>query len=243
VDGGTILALDALVRDFYVRHGPSFDHHRRSPWPGWDRLLPFLPDRPTVLDAGCGNGRLAVFLRLRHRTPRTYLGVDRSLPLLASARRWGRAGLLAAADLTALPLTAHPVGFDLVVLFGVLHHLSDASRRSRLLLDLAGFVAPGGLLAVTAWDFLSPPEIAARVVPWEASGISVDPDDLEPGDLLVAWGATGGLRYVHLLDDAELDALTAPLGFEEVLRFRADGRSGNLNRYRILRRPGTSSRS
>ncbi|MEM6457112.1 MAG: hypothetical protein AAF772_18630, partial [Acidobacteriota bacterium] len=60
--------LAALDRRFYRHHRDRFDHTRRRPWRGWQRLLarPPLPQQTAagrrlwpVLDVGCGNGRFA----------------------------------------------------------------------------------------------------------------------------------------------------------------------------------------
>ena len=44
--------------------------------------------------------------------------------------------------------------YDLVALFGVLHHVPGAETRRALLRSLAERVAPGGLLAFACWRFM-----------------------------------------------------------------------------------------
>ena len=63
--------------------------------------------------------------------------------------------------------------------------------------------------------------------------------DLEAGDHLLGWQRVPGVyRYCHSFSEAELDSLPVELSdlaeLEE--RFEADGRTGNLNTYVILRR-------
>ncbi|MEW6579100.1 MAG: hypothetical protein AB1435_07890, partial [Chloroflexota bacterium] len=70
-----------------------------------------------------------------------------------------------------------------------------------------------------------------RILPW--------PPDLvaEPGDYLLDWrrGARAP-RYCHYVDDAEHAALIAATGLRELATYRADGHTGDVNQYSILRR-------
>ncbi len=123
--------------------------------------------------------------------------------------------------------------YDLVALFGVLHHVPGSATRLALLHALAERVAPGGLLVFSCWRFYEDRRFRARIVPW--------PEDLaahvEAGDYLLDWRrGQPALRYCHYVDDAEHAALVAAAGLTEVESYRADGRTGNLNRYSLLRK-------
>lgn len=65
------------------------------------------------------------------------------------------------------------------------------------------------------------------------------PDDLEAGDYLLGWkNRPGQYRYCHHFSDEEIDQLVASLVPYATLveSFSADGKTGNLNRYVVLRR-------
>jgi SAM-dependent methyltransferase len=241
VDELTAQRLIALNRAFYQSAGASFDRTRQSAWPGWRRLLPHLPPpRPlTVLDAGCGNGRLARFLVEADIAPVRYTGVDFSPELLGAARDTLREQptvlyTLVEADFLTDPAALPANSFDFVALFGVLHHTPGAQRRTALIRALADRVAPGGLLAFTAWRFGHQARFREHIVP--------SPPDLalEPGDTLLDWRADGeqAVRYCHALDDAELDALVEASQLTLLDAYRDDGHSGDLNDYRLLRKDG-----
>lgn len=227
----TIKRLSALNQEFYRVTAESFDATRQSPWPGWELLLPYLRAPLRVLDVGCGNGRFGVFLRERLGPPLHYCGVDSNPALLERARR-ALAGLdaqLEQRDILADPLPAGP--FDLVALFGVLHHIPGGHQRRTVIQALAECVAPGGLLVFTAWCFLESETLRARIVPWPADL------EAEPHDYLLDWRAGGRtLRYCHYVDEAEHAALLAVTGLTPLLTYRADGHTGALNRYSLLKR-------
>ena len=58
---------------------------------------------------------------------------------------------------------------------------------------------------------------------------------LEPGDYLLNWKREGrGLRYCHLVDEAEVERLAAESGLRVRETFRAGGREGNLSLSAVL---------
>ena len=239
MDEATAQHLMALNRAFYQTVAAGFDRTRQTAWPGWRRMLAHVPrNRPLrVLDAGCGNARLARFLT-QSGVAIAYTGVDASPRLLDAARdvlltaheaefRLIEANFLSEPD-------ALPTGpFDLVALFGVLHHVPGAERRERLIQALAERVVPGGVLGFTAWRFQSQPRFLDHQVQ--------PPTDLalDPGDVLLDWRAEGvhAVRYCHALNEEELTILVRESGLALLDAYRADGQSGDLNDYRLLIRP------
>lgn len=237
MDDQTVRRLNAINRDFYRRVAEDFDTTRGRPWPGWRRLLPYLPKAPEplrVLDAGCGNGRLGMFLASALRQRIAYTGVDNNPALLARARETLVSPKLLSVELLEADLlndTLPPGPYDLIGLFGVLHHIPAFERRQTLMRQLSARLAPGGVLAFACWCFYEYERFRERIVPWPA-GLRV-----EPGDYLLDWrrGART-LRYCHYIDDAEHDALVAASGLAHVTSYRADGHEGDANLYTVLRR-------
>lgn len=98
-----------------------------------------LPDRPRLLDAGCGTGRnLAEFGRLG-----TAQGVDPSPQAIDFCRRRGLAGAQVA-GIEALPFA--DAAFDLILATDVLEHVE---RDDLAAAELRRVAAPGALLVVT----------------------------------------------------------------------------------------------
>ena len=65
----------------------------------------------------------------------------------------------------------------------------------------------------------------------------IDPADFEAGDRLLGWqGRPGAYRYCHSFSNADVDALVAAVADRARLvdRFRADGRTGDLNEYLVF---------
>lgn len=116
---------------------------------GWERaaehadLLALLPDVDgrRVLDLGCGAGQLARYLATTGAAE--VVGVDVSERMLALARAgWAHPRVTyrrEAIEEVAFP----PARFDLIVSSLVLHYVDDYSE---LVLRIAGWLAPGGVL-------------------------------------------------------------------------------------------------
>jgi hypothetical protein len=117
-----------------------------------------------------------------------------------------------------------------------------ADWRQALLAAAAERLAPGGLLALAAWQFAGRPRFERRMVSWdsigEVLGQPIDLETLEPGDTLLRFGDVPFQppRYCHQVTDEEFESWPEALGLEALDEFRADGADGDLNRYWVLRR-------
>ncbi len=117
-----------------------------------DRLL--LNGQETVLDAGCGSGR--VTQALAQRLPRGHvIGVDGSAGMIAAARqRLGASVELIVCDLTELDLGGRRV--DAVFSNAVFHWIAD---HDLLFARLRGVLAPGGRLVAQCGGQGNTPEL------------------------------------------------------------------------------------
>lgn len=230
MDTITIQRLNQINQQFYETTAEHFNQTRNQPWSGWELLLSHIQQsRLRVLDVGCGNGRFGLFLADRLRF---YHGIDSNPTLLQYA---GQA--LAPLDVTIqldcqdIIATPPPHGtYDLVALFGVIHHIPGYHNRLDLMKKLAQRVAPGGYLAFAAWRFYEMARFRDRIIAW--------PSDfrVEPHDYLLDWrSGAHALRYCHFVDDDEHSALVTATELQEITRFRADGKTNDLNQYSLLR--------
>lgn len=251
MDDRTIRALNAINRSFYSAHASEFDTARSQPWPGWERLLAPIgatswPNPYRVLDVGCGSGRFGAFLADRASPGREvdYTGIDSSLQLLERARareldlaavRWQRCDVI---EDSAGALPEGP--YELIVLFGLLHHVPGRARRRELLDALRLRLAPAGLLALASWQFEAFERFRRRLIPWSeynrATSEPIDVGQLEPGDHLLPWGdSERPVRYCHFATERDVRELLESLPLEIAASYVADGREGRLNRYFICR--------
>ena len=136
-------------------------------------------------------------------------------------------------------LEAPDASCDLAVSFGFMHHVPLERWRVELLRALVAKVRSGGFVAVSFWRFLNSDKLArkAQETTIRARAELVIPE-LPPNDYLLGWQDTQGLyRYCHHFDELEIERLLAAVAdsAELVSRFEADGGTGNLNEYVVLR--------
>lgn len=259
MDDETAGILIRTTSDFYRRQAASFSATRRAPWPGWRRLLAgpaggALREGRSVLDVGCGNLRFERFLEEAAPNPaRRVVAVDDCAPLVGdvpAGTTYLEADVLAAlldgGLAQTLPAAVHGRrgGYDLVACFGFMHHVPGKGNRASLLRQLAARLAPGGCLAVSFWQFANSPALLARAREAHARGIralaasGLEVAQLEEDDFLLGWqDVPDAFRYCHCFDEAEVAATVRAAGLENqvVDRFEADGRTGNLNAYVVIR--------
>jgi tRNA (uracil-5-)-methyltransferase TRM9 len=249
MDRETTERLLALNREFYASFARPFATSRPVSDPALTCILPHIPRGASVLDVGCGNGRLALLLD-RERPGSIYVGVDAVPELIKVARAQARritaiSAEFQVADIArpgwggALPGVRPSVSlraqFDCAVALSVLHHIPSFDLRAQVLGEIAGVLKPGGCLILSAWQFLDSPRMRRKIVGWAEAGIAEDA--LELGDYLLNWKRGGrGLRYCHLVDVAEVERLAAGSGFCVRETFRAGGREGNLSLFAVLDR-------
>ena len=230
--------LLAINRSFYRQHAADFSRTRRQAWAGWRELLPLLHGRARLLDVGCGNGRFGRFWAgANPGAPLHYHALDASLPLLREAAHALRAFPMAKTRLEWRDIFNNPPRhgrYPLVALLGVLHHIPARARRAALLRALAARLTDDGVLIVTFWRFGEDARIRGRTLSWPPRLA----EQVETNDFLLPWGDgdTGAIRYCHHFDETEERELIAESGLSLAQSFAADGTSGALNAYRILRR-------
>ena len=252
------LRLCALTGEFYRANAESFSQTRQSPWQGWVRLLEVMDARAAerellrVLDVACGNLRFERYLAdaLPGRVLSGY-AVDNCDPLVEAGERNESDALsrMSFQNLDAIErlsagclreaLEAPDASCDLAVSFGFMHHVPLERWRVELLRALVAKVRSGGFVAVSFWRFLNSDKLArkAQETTIRARAELVIPE-LPPNDYLLGWQDTQGLyRYCHHFDELEIERLLAAVAdsAELVSRFEADGGTGNLNEYVVLR--------
>lgn len=252
------LRLCALTGEFYRANAESFSQTRQSPWQGWVRLLEVMDARAAerellrVLDVACGNLRFERYLA--DALPGRMLSgwaVDNCEPLVEAGERseFGPLSRIAFQNLDVIErlsggrlwesLEAPDASRDLAVSFGFMHHVPLECWRAELLRTLIAKVRPGGFVAVSFWRFLNSDKLArkAQETTIRARAELVIPE-LPSNDYLLGWQDTQGLyRYCHHFDELEIERLLAAVAdsAELVSRFEADGKTGNLNEYVVLR--------
>jgi tRNA (uracil-5-)-methyltransferase TRM9 len=230
--------LQSINDRFYQKNAYSFSQTRQSPWPGWQKLLSHirgLPSPLSLLDLGCGNGRFGIFLTDSNVRLKSYVGIDENQALLEETKQSLKIPTrLHQANLLDFPSPLAPALFDLVAVFGVMHHIPGSDNRLLLLEKSASYVKPGGILAVSYWDYTQDPRFASRLIPWHT--IQIDEKELDPGDYLLNWQQGEVPRFYHHTSEAEIAIHSTKIPLKIVDTYKEDGKSRNLNHYMVWKK-------
>ena len=245
MDKETAYKLAELNKAFYRDNSASFSASRQSPWPGWRRLwrsCAQIAHPARILDVASGNMRFERFLLEEFpRRGYRFTCVD-SCPQLAKPLPEAH---FIESDVIACLLEGRgvaPLGegrFEAVVSFGFMHHVPSADVRLSLLQALVGNAEPGGIVAVSFWRFMDDARLALSAQRSTCAYLADHEVALEEGDFILGWnGQPGVYRYCHHFTDEEVDSLLDSVSEsgEIVARFNADGRTGALNGYALVRR-------
>lgn len=229
--------LSEMNTAFYRQASASFAATRQSGWSGWERLLELVgwvePGERTVLDLACGNLRFERYLRERRHKLHAWaydncdeLAMAQAVPGVRY-RHLDVMGALYGGQELAQALDAPAC--ELCVSFGFLHHVPLRAHRVAICQALLAHTSPGGVVAVSLWQFARNERLLVKAEPVVGG---------DAGDYLLGWQDTDLRRYCHSFSEDEVDGLAAALSTEaeELARFSADGKTGDLNRYLVLRR-------
>ena len=232
--------LNQLNQVFYNQQSVSWSRSRQYFWPSWDKFwqksgIEHLDkaklDHFQVVDVGCGTGRFLSFWqkKMPSSVDFKYIGLDGSKNLLDIARlsfsetnqtKWL---LVDVVDRMAKSKKVIKEPVDLIVLFGVLHHIPDHQLRDKLLQQLAENLNQGGQLWITLWRPSVIMKQGPKEIPWPVSDSdkSVKLNDLplpnklmtelEAGDVLLGWQKSKMVRYVHWISDEEVNRMSVIL--------------------------------
>ncbi len=247
MDSASIAFLRELNNRFYAACADSFSATRAMPWQGWHRCVALAPHvRPLrVLDVACGNMRFESFLEseLGEGAPLELYAIDDCGSLVPSREQisFQNLDIIAALEDGSFARLIGAPSCDFVGCFGFFHHVPGFDCRANLMRALVDKAALGGVVCVSFWRFMDDARLAARATRDLSSFGLCGSVALEENDYFLGWQHEPGLaRYCHHFTEGEVQRLVRIAcegGRAEVIdEFFADGKSGELNRYVVLRK-------
>ena len=127
----TVKKILAATPNLYNKIATDFNQTRNKPWPITDLIKHYTNEAKSVIDVGCGSGRLSELVSDHQK----YLGVDSSKELnnIAQNKYYNRKNInFQVQDIITDKLP--PETFDLAIFIAVIHHLPTTTLRLKVLL-------------------------------------------------------------------------------------------------------------
>ncbi|MBU0612771.1 class I SAM-dependent methyltransferase [Patescibacteria group bacterium] len=146
--------LEKVASDYNNIAG-HFSQTRYRDWAEFSDFEKFLKTGVSVLDVGCGNGRLLHFLN-RYRVK--YVGIDVSSKLLKIAKQLVDEKICTSitshsfieASAEKLPFADRT--FDIAFAIASLYHIPSKELRQRSINEISRVLKPGGVFIMTYWN-------------------------------------------------------------------------------------------
>lgn len=196
-------------RDAYNKIARHFAGTRHDLWPELEQFTPFLHNGQSILDWGCGNGRLLLMLQ---DFDIHYYGIDQSSELLKIAKEKHASDVVSGKaqffEAGALEKKFPDDFFDAVFMIASFFHLPDQDSRAALLAKTFQELKNGGHLFMTLWNLESA---------WAKLKQKKDWEQLSENDFMIPWknpeGGVEAMRYYHHLGKDEISELLTQAGF------------------------------
>jgi len=136
------------VENTYDAIGKEFSASRQYIWPDLKPFLDKVKPNSSVLDVGCGNGRLLLGL------PKAinYTGLDISRGLLNEAERVHPNNKFMETDITKDQVWKHLPQYDYIFCIAVVHHLPTFKNQLFVLKQIKKHLNLNGKILITAWN-------------------------------------------------------------------------------------------
>lgn len=211
------------TQDFYKNISEEFSNTRQFAWKGWGSIFEkiSLPENAEILDLGCGNGRFYEFLQNQYKHFK-YTGLDIDNGLLNIARNKYPDATFKKLDIIQ-NLQDIEGKYDLVVGFGITHHIPIEEFRKRWFNNIAKLLKKDGLLVLSFWDFLN-----------KKSLIKIE--DLEENDYWLGWGDKKIKRYCHYYTPAEFAKIDEIFRDNNLSLFEVVKNEEDDNKYKVYKK-------
>lgn len=221
-------------KEDYEKIASEFSATRAYLWPELKKFGQYVQDGDTVLDLGCGNGRLCELFKEKSVK---YIGLDSSPKLIEIAKKKYPGFSFQVADARDLPFEKDT--FDTCFSIALLHHIPSEELRLEVLSETRRVLRPGGTLIVTCWNLYQInywnsliKYTLSKIFRKEVGGLhfGVPGSQFDFGDVFIPWKLKDEViqRYYHAFTLRELRGLVERMDFKIIDQFYSEkGRRTN----------------
>ena len=238
MDKRTTKELLNIVHNNYEEISDKFSHTRKyisQPWQELKNITDSIKDGESIMDVGCGNGRL---LELVGEKRVSYIGVDSSAKLLEEARNNYLGHRFINGDILELGAISE-MDFDYVFAIALLHHLPGEELRLKALKQLKNKINDKGTIIISTWNLWSnvwaKKRYRQRIIKFALLKL-IGKNKMDFGDIIFDWKSDQGevisKRYYHAFTKRGLRKLSKKVGLNAERCYK-----DRYNYYLIIKKP------
>lgn len=149
------------TKNTYNQISTNFSASRNYIWPDLKPFLKDIPENSSILDLGCGNGRLLLGLPQKIN----YLGIDQSDSLIEIAKKIHPKNNFVEGDITSEQTWQDLPLYDYIFCVAVIHHLPNRHDHLFLLEQIKKHLKSNGKILITAWNIWQPKLLKHHLTP------------------------------------------------------------------------------
>lgn len=212
-----------VVHDNYNEIAADFNLTRKKEiWPEIIKLAGKIKDGDSILDLGCGNGRLIETLKDKKIN---YLGIDNSEELIRFAKenypsyKFIISDILNLEGAKELKEDNNSRKFDYIFCLATLQHLPGEDLRTKALEEMKALLKEGGEIIISNWNMWPQKKYRFLIFKTFLNRL-MGKNKLEFGDVLFPWknsrGEIKSERYYHAFRKNELLKIAKAVGFRNI---------------------------
>ncbi|MEK7167062.1 MAG: methyltransferase domain-containing protein [Patescibacteria group bacterium] len=205
----------------YEKIAEEFSDTRQYLWEDLKEFNQYIQNGDTILDLGCGNGRL---FELFNNKKINYFGIDNCEKLIEIAKEKYKLTKVNFFIEDALDLSFEDQKFDVIFCVAVFNHIPSKELRIKVLENIKRVLKKDGILIMTNWNlyqkkffFFVIKNFFKKIIFYFSKTIM----NLDFGDVFMPWKLKDEIihRYYHAFTMRELSELFKKTGFKVIKKY------------------------
>jgi len=196
------------VNKTYSKIAEEFSNTRYNTGKEFSLFTKYLKKGSTIIDLGCGNGRLVPYLEKEIKKYK-YIGIDNNKELLEISKQRYPKHKFIIGDQISIPLGDNLA--DAILVIRAFHHIPSKKLRKQSLDEIKRVLKKDGTVIITVWNIWQKKYI--KQILFGIFRCIITLGRYSYNDLFIPWGKMEK-RYYHAFTKRELSKLMVTNGFE-----------------------------
>jgi len=197
------------TKQTYEQIAEQFSNTRKYAGKEFNLFKQYIKDNITIIDIGCGNGRVAKFLQENCKKKYNYIGIDNATNFIKIAKQLNPNNKFKEGDFFNIPTKNNSV--DLLLYIRSFHHIPNKNLRIQALQEAKRVLKKEKIIFITVWNLWQKKYIKNIIKAIIKSILTLG--KYKYNDLEIKWGKNH-TRYYHAFTTKEIKKLLKQSNFK-----------------------------